>query len=473
MRTVVLDRSRSLVGLAATIALALATNVAIGIGAAVGSRALVLAAAVALLPVFLLAFGSLIESHRAMLAWSALALNFTGLPYFSTPLPLSGSIRVFLADVLVLLALGSWISSRLSRVQERNPVRLSSVFRLPLLALIVTVGIGIVVGNVRYGTSVVGEPLRILLYAAIALALTDLEPRSAWRAVTTVFYAGAIVQALWAIYYLATGGSQTKSDVLSTGGVRVLALSVAIYLTGSLVCALLNLERETRPGRQLLHAGVGGLALFGIIVSFGRTTYAAMALIIPVLLAARRYLRRTVFWLVPLALPPFIAALLLISSVAPTLLPTIEARLLGTSSSDSAVEWRVRAIEASLEGVEHDLLTGVGFGRENRFVANNELVSFRGDPENSYVWILAGGGLLALGALLTLSVTFAVDCVRRIRHSVGHAQALVIWSLTTWIAFMINALTGPILADPEMLLTIWVLMALPSCVSGKAVPSAP
>lgn len=466
MRAVVLDSRRPALPALALVGAVLA-NAVIGIGVAAGHRVGLLVALLALAPALLLALGSLVESHRATLAWVALALNFTGLPFVSEPLPLPGSVRVYLADLVLLLALGAWAASALSRVEARNPVRLSTVFRIPFALFALTIGVGIVLGNLRYGTTIVGQPLRLVLYAAIALALTDLTPHAAWRSVTTVFYAGACVQLVWALYYLATGGSQTASDVLSTGGVRILALSIAIYLTGSLVCALLNLERERMPGRQLLHAAIAAISLFGIVVSFGRTTYAAVVLILPLLLATRRYLRRALLWLLPLVLPALVAATLVLVSSAPGVVETLENRLLGTSGNDSAVEWRQRAIAGALEGIGDDLLTGLGFGRESRFVANDELVVFRGDPENSYVWILAGAGLCGLASFLVLCGTYVVDCLRRIRGTDEVGQALVIWSLATWTAFMVNALTGPIFADPEMLLTIWVLMALPSCVTPR------
>jgi hypothetical protein len=43
-------------------------------------------------------------------------------------------------------------------------------------------------------------------------------------------------------------------------------------------------------------------------------------------------------------------------------------------------------------------------------------------------------------------------------------QAVVIWCLGTWTAFMINALAGPILTDATMLLTMWITMLLPAFV---------
>jgi len=467
MRSMALHGPRWLIGAGALLAAA-AANVLIGWGAAVGQKPLLLALGVGLLPALLIGFGALVESHRATLAWAALALNLTGIPIFSEPLPLPGGAKVFPTDVLLLLAVGAWLASRLSGIRARHPVRLSVVFGWPLALFAVAVTSGVLIGSERYGVSIVGQPLRVALYAGIALALTDVSVAAAWRAITVLFYAGAVVQSLWAVYYVATGTSQTESASLSTGGVRVLALSVAIYLTGSLVCALLNLELERRPGRQLAHLSVACLALFGIVVSFGRTTYAAVVLIVPLLLLTRRYLRRTVLVLLPLLLPVLAVAVIATLTVQPTILPTLSARLSGTSTDDSALVWRERARAAVLEGVDEDWLTGVGFARVSSFEMNGQVIRIAGDPHNSYLFLLAGGGVLALGSFLVLCGTFVIDALRRLRSTSPEGQALIVWSLATWLAFMVNALTGPIFSDPEMMMTIWVLIALPSIVSASA-----
>jgi hypothetical protein len=375
---------------------------------------------------------------------------------------------MFPTDILLLLAIGAWLASRLSGTEARHPVRLSPVWGWPIVLLAVAVISGIAIGNERYGASIVGQPLRFVLYAGIALALTDVSLPAAWRAITVVFYTGAVVQSVWAAYYLAAGTSQTGSNVLTTGGVRVLALSVAIYLTGSLVCALLNFELERRVGRQLLHLTVAGVAVFGIVVAFGRTTYAAVVLIVPLLLATRRYLRRTVLTVAPLVLPAVLLLVLVLPQAAPGMLSTAQARLSGTSTQDTAVEWRNRARASTLEGVGEEWVTGVGFGRETEFRVGGQVFRITGDPHNSYVWLLAGGGILALGAFLFVCGVYVIDAIRRVRQANPLGQALVTWSLATWLAFMINALTGPVLTDPEMLLTVWVLMALPSIVALKA-----
>ena len=448
-------------------------NLLVGYGTAVGQKPFLLAIGVGVLPAALIAFGALAESHRAVLAWIALAFNFTGLAVLAGPLPVPGGTRIFLPDVLLLLAVGAWLAARLSGLAARNPVRLSSVFGWPLVLLAVTVMSGVVIGHERYGASILGQPLRFVLYAGIALALTDVDVRSAWRAITIIFYAGAVIQSLWAVFYLASGTSQTESLLLSTGGLRILALSTAMYLTGSLVCALLNLELEERPRRQLLHMVIAGLSVFGILVSFGRTTYAAVALIVPLLLLTRRYLRRALLVFTPLLLPALVLVILLIPAFSPDTFPTLTARLSGTSTNDSAVEWRERAREATLEGVDEEWLTGVGFGRQSQFTMNGQLIRIAGDPHNSFAWLLAGGGVLALGAFVFLCATFVIDAVQRLRRADPRGQALVAWSLATWFAFMVNAAAGPIFSEPRLMMTIWILIALPSIVVVRAARDVP
>ena len=445
-------------------AAAAGVNVLLGMGAAVGERTLLLAVVVGMLPAALIAFGALVESQRALLAWAALGINLTGLRFFAQPLPLPGGANIYFVDLLLLLAVGAWLAARLSPDRRPAPVRLSVIFTWPLALFAIAMLMGALEGRERYGASLIGQPLRMVLYAGIALALTDTTPTSAWKAITRVFYAGAVIQAFSALYYLATGSQQTESQSLSTGGVRVLALSTAVYLTGSLICALLNLELERQPGRQLGHAAIAGLALFGVVVSFGRTSYAAIVLIVPLLLITRRYLRRTVLIVLPLFAPLLVLLALFTPKLAPDLLPAVERRVTGTSSEDINVVFRDRAREAVLEDVHGEWLTGVGFGRIVRFEIEGRVYTIFDDPHDSYVYLLAGGGIFALGSFLLICVLYVLDSLRRLRGADAVGQALIIWAVGTWLAFMVNAAAGPTFPNSMMMLTIWALFALPSVV---------
>jgi len=447
--------------------------IAVGLGAQRGTMA---AVALALVPALLLAAGGLVIAQRVLLVYVAIALTFTGLDV-TGPLPLAGGTQVFATDLLVLIAIaGAVVAALMPRRQGETRSRLRTpVLGLPLLAFSGVILLGVVKGHERYGAPLIGQPVRMVVYAGIAFALIGLSAESAWRGITILFYAGAVVQALWALYYIGTGTSQTASLALSTGGIRILALSTSIYLSGSLLCALLNLElHRNRALAQVGDAAIGLLALFGIVVSFGRTTYVAVAVIVPLVLVFRRQLRRSIVWLLPLFAPILVLVVLLVPAASPKLISTLDARLTGTADSrDVNVVWRDRARESVMQGVDKEIVTGVGFGRTTSFVFQGETVDVEGDPHDSYVFLLAGGGVLALGAFLVLSAVYVFDCWRRIRRSTGVAQTLVIWSVGTWLAFMINGLSGPIFTDPTMMLTIWILMLLPSLVAVGSKQRAP
>ena len=125
-------------------------------------------------------------------------------------MPLSGGTAIYVTDLILMLALGAWIAERLIRRDgpgERAPLPLALTW--PFLALTVFVTLAIVQGHTRYGTGLFGQPVRLILYAGIAVALAGTAAPTLWRGITIVFYSGAVVQFLYALYYLAAGGSQT------------------------------------------------------------------------------------------------------------------------------------------------------------------------------------------------------------------------------------------------------------------------
>ena len=444
-----------------------------GFALALGGGKVLIAVPLALLPVLLLAVGWLLAGHRVVLACAALALGFPVFGKLDRPLPFSGGIAIYVTDIILLLAVGAWVAERLTKRErdtERYPIPLAITW--PLLPFAAFVCLAIVRGNEQYGTGLFGQPVRLLLYALIGVAIVGTDARTVWRGITAVFYAGAIVEALLAAYYLAAGGSQTDSLSLSTGGTRILALGTGTYLIGSLVCALLNIERnEGRFGRQLMHTAVGGLALFGIVLCFGRTIYVAVAVIVLVLVLSRKVLRRSLLWILPLLLPAMIAIALVIPLAAPTVVPTLSARLGASPSTDINVEWRTRALDSALDGLSQHPLTGFGFGHPVRFTFLGQLVDLTGDPHNSYVYILAGGGFLALGSLLAIMLAYLVDVARRMRGAAGYEQTVLIWSLATWFGFMVQAFEEPVLTNATMMMTIWILMLLPWCAQVHRRPS--
>ncbi len=444
------------------------------LGAILGAGKPTVAIAFALLPALAVALGALLAGRAYVLVCIALALEFTNTPLLTEPLPLGGSIAIYASDVILVLAVMTWAAAELIGGKadwfKTRPRPLTLGW--PLAAFAVFVAYAIIQGNEHYGTTFFGQPVRLIVYAAIAVAVIDSTAADLWRGITFVFYAGALTELGWALFYLAAGGSQTDSLALSTGGTRILALGTATYLGGSLVCALLNLERSReRFAGQVWHALVAGAALFGIVVAFGRTTYAAMAIVLPALLVARRGLRQVLARLLPALLPVLVIALLLIPLLDPSIVSTTRERISASPATDINVEWRDRGRQAALVGIDDHLLTGFGFGRPVRFYFLGTEQDLTGDPHNSYVYLLAGGGILALGALLALMAAFVADVLRRLRRAVGVEQSLLIWALSTWFVFMVNAFYGPVLSDSTMLMTIWILMVIPWAVPLQPTPT--
>jgi len=109
-------------------------------------------------------------------------------------------------------------------------------------------------------------------------------------------------------------------------------------------------------------------------------------------------------------------------------------------------------------------LLGLGFGRETQYVWQGTYYRVKGDPDNSYVFLLAGGGILALGGFLFLLGSFVRDAFKRLRTAFGTDRGLVLWALSAWFIVAANCAMAPFLPRPKIVLSLWALMLLPALV---------
>ena len=442
-----------------------------GIGLAMGEGRSKLGWLVALLP--LLVVGSwLAITHRNAIAYAPFVWAFLSLPAGHSFH--AGAAVIYPADLMVALALAGWVATKLASPSDRATWRRSLVLSWPFGLFAIAVLAGVFRGHQRWGVSYLSEPTRLLAYSMIGAALAGVAPKTAFRAFTAVFYTGAAYQAVLGVYYLGTGRSQTPlTAAVSTGGTRALSLGTAVYLTGSLVLALLHLELDREGRRPLLHLTIAGLALFGIVISLGRTTFAAVAVLVPLLLFGLRRMRRVLLSWLPLILPVavFLATAMLL--LHPSLASSLTGRLTGKLSNDAALVQRRHEVHATLHGIGSSPLLGFGFGRPVQWVGvDGSQHTSTGDPENSYAWILAGGGALAIAALAVLMLAFYGDAWRRLRDAEHEARALVVFSMSMVFVLLVNAFTGPIFSDPTFALSLWVALLLPATVVRSALKSA-
>jgi O-antigen ligase len=248
-----------------------------------------------------------------------------------------------------------------------------------------------------------------------------------------------------------------------------------MYAAGALFLALLNLRLAHEARARMLHLSIAGIALFCVISGFGRAVYAGVAIVGLLFFVTSRAIRGTVLSVVPLALPFVVMLAIGVNQAAPEFVGTVNDRMFSAPETDANVQWRVEANRAVLDQVREQPLFGVGFGRGSEFYLQipNEttgLPAFQGveigqDPHNGYVYLLAGGGIVALGAFALLLATFGFDAVRRYRSSSDpRARLIVLWASATLFVFLLNAASGTSFGRADNILTIWALLVLPAVV---------
>jgi O-antigen ligase len=440
------------------LALAVLAAGCVQIGLSLTTGRSMFAVGLTLLPLFIFLVWKLATGARALILFLALGVHLV--PFTAVTVePLLGS--VYLSDVILVLAIGVWLLERLMGGPDAF-LPSSPIIGLPLALFGAALLPGIVEGHERFGSSFLGQPARFVLYAGIITALAGVSPRDAYRGIVAVFYCGTTLQTMAALYYLATGTSQTDAVGLSTGGTRVLALSTGMYLTGALVLAMLNLQID--PRRWPLHIAVGLMALFGVVIAFGRVNYVAVAVLVPLLLIALPIVRRVAALSLAVVLPLVVLAALFLPTFSPDFFPTLGDRVNPSVERDASYLWRERATEVVLEGSSDDRLAGTGFGARYTFTVYGATHEISGDPHNTFIYLLSGGGIIAFGTFVLLLLIYMIDAVRRLKHAVRQDRCLIIFSLSFFLVFVLNTLAGPVLTDPVFLLTFWVILFLPSLV---------
>jgi O-antigen ligase len=438
--------------------------------------------ALAGLPLLALAVVYLVTSGQVVLYAGAIALPITTLPIVSKQI--LGSL--YLQDLIVVVALGALVFAVLLGRDRVPAIPHTPVLGWPLVLFGAAIVAATLRGHYAYGASLIGQPLRLVFYAAIVAGLAGMTTQRMFRLLHVLFYPGAVLALLMALYYLATGGSATDQAGLSTGGTRLLGISTSLYCAGALYLALLNLRLAPRAGARVLHLSMAAVATFGVIVAFGRAAYTAVGLTFLLFFVTSPKLRNAVFSVLPLALPFVILLALAVNNAAPGLGPEIVSRVSSSPEADANVQWRLKATDAVLAEVREQPLFGVGFGRTTHFFLNvkdpttgipsAQRIEVGEDPHNGYLYLLAGGGLLALASFALILVVYAIDAVRRYRTNPDPTgRQIILWGSAMLFGFLLNGASGTSFDRPFNVLTIWALLVLPAVVTRdpKAAPVTP
>jgi O-antigen ligase len=457
-------------------------------GAALNALALVafaggevrLAVAIVVAPMLAVVVGTILAADGTVLVLAALALELT-LPQLNDPLPFSGGANIYPADLVIGLVLTGWLVQRLAaamthpdREEGERLQRWPPAVGLPLLLFAIAIGSAAIRGHARYGEPLLSAPVRMLIYAAIVLAIFRTTPQKLYRGIVIVFYAGAVWQLANAGYYALVGGSQSIAADLSTGGTRLLSVSVSLYLAGTFFLALINLSQNA-PGRaRLLHGAMLLLSGIEILLAYSRGTFLTVAILGLLLVFFLRDVRIGALSAFPLAIPLLVAAVLVLARTHSTVIPTFVNRITPSIAQDPSIQWRGQANEALWRQVRESPFVGVGFGRNLHFFANNIEFETTQDAHNDFLYLLAASGIFGLGSFLLVVGTALGDAFRRYRGStVPEERALVMFAVVTALSFLLNGIVEPLVTLPTILLTIWALLLLPASVREPAPEQEP
>ena len=298
------------------------------------------------------ALRSLVVKVQAGLFLIALLAPVTAWSGFDRPRAIEG-VAVFPSDLIVLAAIASYFVVRYLSTDADRPRMLDTlVLRWPLLLFALLLLPGIWRGHERYGESLVSQPVRLVFYAGLAAAMTELTARQGFRLVTFGLYTIAVWQAILAAYHIATGTSQTPISILSTGGSRVLSLTTGMFLGTALVAAIVNIELDTSTRRRLVHGFFGAVAAVGTVLAYGRTTFIALAVVFVFLACTlpttrRMALRKWRWWVPTLALLAIAIGVAMPSSAG-----QVVDRVKANPLTDQSVRWRLAGIHAVLAGMK-------------------------------------------------------------------------------------------------------------------------
>lgn len=440
---------------------------AVGLGIGTGHQAVIV---LALVPALAASVGTLMGSARWYLVLGAIGIGVVGQP-LTDRLPVGG-MGIWLTDLILVGAIGGFlVELGLKRPGLRPRLPRTWVLGLPFLLFVVALSMGALKGHERYGATLIGNPLRLVGYAAIVAALPGLTPTRALRGITTVMYGGAVWLGLVAAFHIATGTSATDNLNLSTGGIRYIGIAAATYAAAAFVLAILNLGsgRGWAPG----HLIIALIAGFDVIVAYTRTMWLALTVILIVAIIVSPRIRSALAASIPLVVPLLLFGVLVVLALKPDLATTLVGRISTPAGQDSSVEWREHAYRAVLSGTSQEPWLGIGFGRETSFSLNGQPNFIAGDPHNGFIYVFAGSGVVGLAALLVLLGTFLADSGRRWRWADGEGRTLIAWSVATWTLFMVHAASEPVFTTPSMILVIWICMLLPAVmVVGRRTASA-
>lgn len=327
---------------------------------------------------------------------------------------------------------------------------------------------------------VLGETRDLLYLITLPIAVVILRERERQERFVVGFVVlgclFSVGQVLQGVFNIPVFGAQGMSALETLGRqddattrANTLGLSVIVYslllTVGAYVLGTL---------RKSLFFSVAALLFVGIVLTFGRTTFAAVFICVAVV----------VWWLNPRKLPQLAVLLVIVVAAGsalglylkPESFAAVYYRM--TSIGDEidhgySAQWRYWEFEAMLPHIQQHPLAGIGLGADYKGLSGS---SARPDlnryMHNAYMYMAGKMGLPALGFLL-LSMTAIFAIGRRSAKSDAAPWARIVGaaSAAMMIRFLFASLTEPHLMEDYGVVVIAIAGALAYLSAQRTAPA--
>lgn len=389
-------------------------------------------------------------------------------PLFYLILAVPESTSVSLTDLILLVPPAVVACSFLSGgdiARRAGRLILAHRFKLVVVLFAALVVMGVAKGFFGGNGDGALQPVRLAIAPVMLFGLAVFRSRrELLHGLRIVFYPYAGYQLVVTLYYLATGGSATAAEEVSTGGTRVVGNSSAMYLSIGFILLALHLAQENRVLQRIGLVLLMGASVFTIMLALARTTWAAAFAVIVVMTLLMPEMRRGLIRFAVTVAPIAILGALLVPVFASSQLETIRERVKppeGPAQRDYSAVFRQEVWGRMLDRWEASPLFGGGFGQTVRYQSNDgSIVLVTNDPHNGFIFLLVATGIVGLTVFLLVQLGFMVMAVRALRTGpVG--RGLGAWALGTWVIFATNVFTGVVLGSRPLLTFLWVLLSIP------------
>jgi O-antigen ligase len=363
----------------------------------------------------------LLRPEYALTAFLALTCGLFH-PAIVPRLPLlGGSISAADATLLLLSAYALWlVASRKGQfVNEPVPGRrwLATSAGLFGLCLVVAIVVSLWLRQLSL-TVVLGEARDLFYLLTLPTAVIILRQRERQRRFVVslvvlgcLFAAGQILQGVFNVQVFGGSGQMVALETLGqheygttrtlTRGINIIVFALMLTV-GAYVLGLI---------RNRLFFAVAGLLFAGIFLTFGRTTYAAVAVCLVMI----------VVWLDVKKLPQLAGVLAIVVAVGgalgaawkPDSMAAVVYRMtsIGTEiESGYSAKWRIWEAEAMIPHIRRHPFTGLGLGADYKGARGSSVYpDLNRYMHNAYLYMAGKMGLPALAAFLMLTAAiFAI-----------------------------------------------------------------